>query len=520
MIYKDSRAQGRLQEVSAAKAGISIRSGRRLEKGELQPQQGQPRHWRTREDPLEAVWPELEQLLQQQSGLKAITLLGYLEQQYPDQNWQPQQRTLQRRVRQWRQQQGQKQRPPEVMFPQVYEPGGWGFSDFTELKGEGITIGGELYPHRFYHYRLAYSGWEHVEVIRGGESFVALSWGLQNALEQCGGVPRIHRTDSLSAAFRNQVGVVQADQTCRYEQLCVHYGMQPSRNNRGKGHENGRIEVAHGHFKRQLEQALLLRGSRDFESDEEYRSLVAAVVGRANRGRAERFARELNHLQALPQQRFADYEVESRVVSKASTIDLRCVLYSVPAALIGQRVTLQLRHDSIDIYQGHQLVTRLQRHYAPTRGSRRIRVIDFRHVIGALRRKPRALLQCQWREELLPNPSFRRFWRQFLEQYGPDLAARLMVEALHIAAEQDNLSQVEGYLAAELEHRRLDLVSLQRHFRIPPLRELPVQQVVQHPLESYDHFLATGESLRTRAAAPIPVDPAQPRRDAQPLAST
>ena len=87
-------------------------------------------------------------------------------------------------------------------------------------------------------------------------------------------------------------------------------------------------------------------------------------MGHANRRRTERFALECTHLQALPAHRFADYELESRVVSKASTIDLRCVLYSVPATLIGQRVTLQLRHDSIDIYQDQTWVTRLRRPHA------------------------------------------------------------------------------------------------------------------------------------------------------------
>ena len=49
-----------------------------------------------------------------------------------------------------------------------------------------------------YHFVLAYSGWEHVGVVLGGESFTALAENLQNALFSLGGVPGEHRTDSLS----------------------------------------------------------------------------------------------------------------------------------------------------------------------------------------------------------------------------------------------------------------------------------------------------------------------------------
>ena len=94
---------------------------------------------------------------------------------------------LQRRVSEWKRHHGES---PEVMFELRHEPGLMGFSDFTELKGVTITINGEPYPHLIYHYRLAYSGWQYAQIIEGGESFVALSEGLQNAFEACGGVPR------------------------------------------------------------------------------------------------------------------------------------------------------------------------------------------------------------------------------------------------------------------------------------------------------------------------------------------
>jgi len=63
----------------------------------------------------------------------------------------------------------------------------------------------------------------------------------------------------LSAAFCNLERNVRDDLTLRYEELCAHYGMRPSRNNRGIAHENGAIESSHGHLKRMIADALLLR---------------------------------------------------------------------------------------------------------------------------------------------------------------------------------------------------------------------------------------------------------------------
>ena len=133
---------------------------------------------------------------------------------------------------------------------------------------------------RFYHFRLPFSGFEHAHVVLGGESFVALAEGLQNALWSLGGVPEQHRSDSLSAAFSNLGADAKEDLTTRYEAFCGYYGMTPTRNNRGVSHENGSIESAHGHLKRALADALLLRASRDFDDLAAWRGFVDESVGR------------------------------------------------------------------------------------------------------------------------------------------------------------------------------------------------------------------------------------------------
>jgi hypothetical protein len=120
-------------------------------------------------------------------------------------------RTLQRRIRQWRALAGPAK---EVFFPQRHEPGRTALSDFTDASGLKVRIAGVTLDHCLYHFTFAFSGWEHAEVIEGGESFVTLAHGLQNALWQTDGVPAEHRTDSLSAAFKNLVPVRPAASKC------------------------------------------------------------------------------------------------------------------------------------------------------------------------------------------------------------------------------------------------------------------------------------------------------------------
>src|SRR5512135_1282690 len=196
----------------------------------------------------------------------------------------------------------------DVLFRQEHEPGRMGLSDFTDMAELRVAIAGQLLDHRLYHFRLAYSGWEHAHVVLGGESFVALAEGLQNALWALGGVPLEHRSDSLSAAFRNLERNAQEDLTHRYQKLCAHYRMTPTRNTPGLAHENGSIESPHGHLKKALADALLLRGSRDFDDLDAYRCFVDEVVGRRNARNGKRLALERPALQSLPACRTTDCE--------------------------------------------------------------------------------------------------------------------------------------------------------------------------------------------------------------------
>ena len=289
-LYMNSRKQGQTQEQASAKAGVSERSGRRIEDGQISVLEHKERHWRTRKDPFAEVWDsEIIPLLKKQPALDATTLFEDLQDRHRGRFGNGKKRTFQRRVKAWKALHGPDK---EVMFRQVQEPGRQGLSDFTELKDTTVTIAGEPLEHRLYHFRLAYSGWSHVTVVLGGESFSALAEGLQEALWRLGGAPLEHRTDSLSAAFKNLSVEAQKDLTERYEALCAHYAMAATRNNRGVSHENGAVESPHGHIKRRIAQALLLRESADFATLEDYRQWLDALVGRFNRRCGEALAIE------------------------------------------------------------------------------------------------------------------------------------------------------------------------------------------------------------------------------------
>ena len=335
--------------IAAAKSGFSSSSAYRIEKDLRLPSQRKVRRERRRPDPLADVWQsEIVPILEAAPGLRPVAIFEEVLRRHPELGAGVR-RTLERRIRAWRAIHGPDQ---EVVFRQVHEPGRMGLSDFTEMGDLAVTIAGTSLDHRLYHFRLAYSGFEHAHVILGGESYVALAEGLQNALWALGGAPLEHRSDSLSAAFRNLGQDTQDDLTRRYHELCAHYGMTPSRNNTGVAHENGSIESAHGHLKRVLEDALLLRGSRDFDDLTAYRRFIDEVVGRRNARLGPRIDLERAALQELPGRRTADYEETIVTVTSSSGFVLRKVFYSVPSRLIGHRLRVRLYDDRLEVYLG------------------------------------------------------------------------------------------------------------------------------------------------------------------------
>jgi hypothetical protein len=476
------------QERAAAKAGMSVRSARRVEEDVTLPSQKPRRYWRSRTDPFAGVWEaEVVPLLKGAPKLMAITLLRKLQDDHPDQFPDGVLRTLQRHIRQWRALEGP---PKEVFFPQEHAPGHRGLSDFTAVGALRITIANAPFAHILYHFVLAFSRWEHVEVVEGGESFEALSKGLQNALWQAGGAPQEHRSDSLSAAFRNLAE--EEDFTVRYTALLDHYGMAGTRNNRGLSHENGSVESSHRYLKEAVDQALLLRGHRDFEDRAAYEAFVREVVMRRNRRNAAAFRIEREQLQELPARRSTDFVEEEARVTRCGTFTVRGILYSVPSRLIGHRLKVRLYSDRLDCYLSGALMLTLARgSRSPITG--RGRELDYRHFIDALKRKPQAFKGLVFRDALFPCEAYRRTWEQLEQKLTQRQACQTIVALLEMAARDG----VEGVLAQRLDTLRLagelpDVKRLREEFA-PRQAELPPIAVNIPAASSYDALLLGDE---------------------------
>ena len=393
-------------------------------------------------------------------------------------------RTLERRIRAWRALHGAER---EVIFRQTHEPGRMGLSDFTDMDAFAITVGGAPLEHRLYHFRLVYSGFEHAHVVLGGESFVALAEGLQNALWSLGGVPEQHRTDSLSAAFRNLSADAKEDLTTRYEAFCAYYGMTPTRNNPGVSHENGSVESSHGHLKSKLADALLLRASRDFGTLPAWRGFVDEIVGRGNARNAKRIDQERLALKQLPLRKTTDYEEVHVDVTSSSAFILRKVFYSVPSRLIGQRLRVHLHDDRLECFQGSTPILTLRRG-RPQPSGKHGHVVDYRHIIHSLRRKPMALLNLVYREQLFPRRAFALAFEALLAGLGERPACRAMVGILALAHERGCEAELASALQAELDRGVLpDLAALIERFR-PKDVAWPTVVVTLPSLTLYDQI--------------------------------
>jgi len=471
--------------VAAAKAGISVATAYRIEQDPRLPSQKQAPRGRRRPDPLAEIFDaEVVPLLKAAPGVRPIAIFEEMTRRHPQMS-RSVRRTLERRIRAWRAVHGKER---DVIFRQVHEPGRMGLSDFTEMGDLNITVTGVPLQHRLYHFRLACSGFEHAHVILGGESYVALAEGLQNALWALGGAPREHRSDSLSAAFRNLDREARDDLTKRYDALCAHYGMEPTRNNRGVAHENGAIESPHGHLKSAIRDALLLRGSIDFADLFAYRCFVDEIVSRHNARNAKRIEAERAALQPLPDTRTCDYEETRVYVTSSCGFTLRKVFYTVPSRLIGHRLRVRLYDDRLDLLLGGTPLMTLERG-RPGPNGKHGHVVDYRHVIHALRRKPMALLSLAYRDQLFPREAYRLTFERLREELAPRAACKLMVELLSLAHERTCEAQLAEVLTEDLALRRLpDLAALRARFSPDPAR-LPEVCVQLAPLSDYEALI-------------------------------
>lgn len=486
-LLRQKRMERKTMEAGAAAAAMCVRSAQKWQSGPLPSERRRPREWRTWPDAFAEVWDtELVPLLRadKEGVLQAGTLLDVLEQKHPGKFGVAQIRTLQRRMRDWRALHGPEK---EVFFPQEHPPGREAQMDFTHATDLGVTIGGVLLEHLLFELVLSFSGWTWSEVAFG-ETFEALSVGVQNAVWDLGGSPAVARTDNMSAATHELRLTGGRAFNRRWKALLDHYEMTPTRINPGKSHEDGVVEQKHNRTKRALAQALVLRGSTEFDSLSAYQAFVREVVAAGNRRVAEKVAAERPHLRPLPPSRVPSYTKFLVRVARWSTICVAGRHYSVASRLIGHVVEARQYPDTVEVYYRGQLAETMDR----IRGEGGAH-IDYRHVIWSLVRKPGAFARYRYREELFPTLTFRHAYDRLRSTRG-DGADVEYVRILHLAAStmETTVEKALNELLARDAAFDYDAV---RALANPERPAIPEVKIADPDLGVYDRLLAAGGGL-------------------------
>lgn len=481
MLIKSERTKA----IAAAKAGMDDKTARKyISLGKMPTDIKRDHDWQTRRDSFKNVWDSVKELLTTNPGLEATTIFAHLQRQMPGEYQDGQLRTLQRRLKRWRAMEGPAK---EVFFPQEHRPGELSESDFTYMKELNITIRGESFDHLLYHFVLTYSDWE-TGTICYSESFESLSAGYQNAVRELGGVTKKHRTDRMSSAVNKDCNPEKF--TKRYGALLRHYGVEPERTNPARANENGDIEQRHYRFKKAVDQALMLRGSRNFGSLKEYEVFLRKTFDRLNASRSTRLREELAVLGRLPGRRLNDFKPVDVSVGPSGTIRVQHNTYSVHSRLIGERVQVKTYVDYLEVWYAQRMVERIPR----LRGEGKYR-IQYRHIIDWLVRKPGAFENYRYRSEMFPSSYFRMAYDN-LKRHNPLRANREYVLILHTAAgEGENLTEsaIRSLLKQE-KNISSDAVKrlVAENNRLPAVTDIAIDEVV---LSAYDELLTHGKAV-------------------------
>ena len=475
-------SQGNSLEIASRKAGMDEKTARKYrDLGKMPSEIRAERHrdWRTRPDPFAEVWVKAESFLENNEGLEAKTLFAHLQREHPVKFADGQLRTFQRRVKVWRATEGPSR---EVRFPQEHTPGRLSQSDFTHMAKLRISINKQPFEHLIFHFVLTYSNWE-TGIVCFSESFESLSEGLQRSLWEIGGVPELHQTDSLSAAVQKPENPEEF--TARYQGLLDHYGLGGRKTNPASPHENGDIEQRHHRFKKAVNQALLLRGSRDFCSREEYEDFLRKMFAQLNQGRKERFLAEQAVLRPLPAKKLETCTRLQVRVGPGSTIRVKHKVYSVNSRLIKELVDVRLYPEHLEVWYGQRLVEEIPR-LCGGKGHH----IQYRHVIDWLVRKPGAFENYKYRTDLFPTSRFRMAYDHLCKRHTVRIAAKEYLALLQLAA-KENEAAVDDALRRLMDEEgpiSSDGVAALLHAGEKP--DLPSKVTVQPvALTNYDQLL-------------------------------
>lgn len=470
----------------ADKAGMSTNTARKYLKSGVSPSQCQAIHdWPTHPDAFAGDWPWVEEFLRNNSGIESKSLFEALQREYPGKYQDGELRTFQRRVKQWKALSGPGQ---EVFFSQIYKPGQWCESDFTRMNKLGITICSIPFIHMLYHFVLCLSNWEAITVCFS-ESYESLSAGLQNALWKLGGIPRYHKTDNLTSAV-NKVGNPE-EFTANYQGLANHYGFQSCKIQPHCPNENGDIEQRHNRLKIAVEQALILRGSRDFNSREDYEMFLEKLLDQLNSGRTKLLAEELMVLWQLPAHKHEDFTRDKCRVSRGCTIRVLKNSYSVHSRIRGENVDVRIYAEHIEVWYAQRMIAVLPRLHGENG-----HYINYRHVIDTLVRKPGAFENYLYKDDMFPTSQFRIVYDILRDQHGMKKGNKQYLKILELAANENQTSVNEAlrFLINKADAIDFDMVKqiVKSEQQPPDVTDVCIGDIDNN---SYDCLLECAEAL-------------------------
>jgi len=465
--------------LAAIRSGMDRKTARKyLRASKLPSAMTVERGWRTREDPFAEDWADIEEKLTIAPELEAKALFEDLLARRPGQYTEGQLRTLQRRIRRWRATRGPDK---EVFFAQQHRPGEAMQTDFTSGNELGVTICGEPFQHKLCHPVLPYSNWEWATVCRS-ESMLAIRRGVQEAVFRLGRVTEFHQMDHSSAAT-HELGTGGRGFNDEYRSFVERLGMKPRSIEVDEPHQNGDVESLNGAFKRRLKQHLLLRGSRDFASEQEYERWVQEIAEKANALRAAKVREDLDAMRPLVVSRLLDHDEETVTVSEGSTIRIRHNTYSVPSRLIGETVTVWVYENRLEVRYGQELMLTVERLLGRF-GHR----IDYRHIIWSLVRKPGAFARYRYREELFPTVIFRRAYDALSEAQPGTKGDLEYLRVLHLAASTMEV-EVGAALELLLDQGMLPTLDQVQALLNPKRTAVPEMAPLKVDLQEYDGLL-------------------------------
>ena len=465
--------------LAALRAGMDRKTASKyLKSGKFPSEMKAVRNWRTRVDPFEDEWPQIASRFRDAPELEAKAVFENLLSEHPGKYEPGQLRTFQRRIKQWRAKEGPDK---EVFFAQQHHPGEGMQTDFTSGNKLGITIRGVPFEHMLCQSVLPYSNWQWATLCRS-ESLLALTRQIQQVAFKLSRLPKYHQTDNTTAATHDIPSGKRAFNE-DYKSVVEYFGMEPRTIAVGEKEQNGDIEAQNGVLKRRLKQHLLLRGSKDFDSEAAYETWVQTICDQANQLRTTKVAEELAVMHVVAVARLLEYTEETTSVSTWSTIRIKHNSYSVPSRLIGEEVTVRVYENRLEVWYGGDRQLKIERLLGRSKHR-----VDYRHIIWSLVRKPGAFERYKYREDLFPSLTFRRTYdvlTQALSQWDADVN---YLQILHLSASTME-ADVEVALTLLLEAGTVPQVEKVKAIVSPSVADVPQMPAYEVDLGEYDALL-------------------------------